>query len=205
MSCLTCTFRASRCSARLFLRRFLCPGQGKKRAEGVRRTACNGGYKGVWTVRSEPVAGGRCFEVLCNLECPVRLSQKRNMCAFQWRKFGTILNYVVRFEFRRSKVAQIGPSGCWVVSLGCPCEPWKGPDTVVILLTPCKPRGCGGHTPNENEPYFKITTTTAIEKQKCILTQVLQSRDYNIKMCVYRLIRRTTSVREGMRSNPNFF
>ena len=33
------------------------------------------------------------------------------------------------FEFSRPKVAQIGPSRCWVVSLGCPYEPWKGPDS----------------------------------------------------------------------------
>ena len=45
--------------------------------------ACTGGYKGVRTVRPESVAGGGCFEVLWNLECPVGLSQKRNMCAFQ--------------------------------------------------------------------------------------------------------------------------
>ena len=31
----------------------------------------------------ESVAGGGCFEVLWNLECPVELNQKRNMCAFQ--------------------------------------------------------------------------------------------------------------------------
>ena len=48
--------------------------------EGVRGTACTGGYKGV---RSESVAGGGWFEVLLNLECPVGLSQKRNMCVFQ--------------------------------------------------------------------------------------------------------------------------
>ena len=75
--------------------------------------------------------------------------------------------------------------------------------TVVILLTPRKPEGCGGHTPNENEPYVKIATTTVIEKQKCILIQLLQSRDCNIKVCVYRLIRRTTSVRGCTRSNPS--
>ena len=37
--------------------------------------------------------------------------------------------------------------------------------TVVILLTPRKPV-CGGYTPNENEPYVKIATTTVIEKNK---------------------------------------
>ena len=45
--------------------------------------ACTGGYKGVRAVRPDSVAGGGCFEVLWNLECPVGLSQKRNMCAFQ--------------------------------------------------------------------------------------------------------------------------
>ena len=33
-------------------------------------------------VRPESVAGGGWFEVLWNLECPVGLNQKRNMCAF---------------------------------------------------------------------------------------------------------------------------
>ena len=33
------------------------------------------------------------------------------------------LSYVVNFEFNRTKVAQIGPSRCSVVSLGCPHEP----------------------------------------------------------------------------------
>ena len=67
------------------LRRFLCPGQEKQKV-GVggskRSTACTGGYKEVRAVRSESVAGG-CFKVLWNLECPVGLSQKINMCAFQ--------------------------------------------------------------------------------------------------------------------------
>ena len=44
---------------------------------------CTGGYKGVRAVRPESVVGGGWFEVLWNLECPVGLSQKRNMCAFQ--------------------------------------------------------------------------------------------------------------------------
>ena len=47
-------------------------------------------YKGVRAVRPESVAGGACFEVLWNLECPVGLSQKRNMCAFQCSKFCAI-------------------------------------------------------------------------------------------------------------------
>ena len=46
-------------------------------------TACTGGYKGVRAVRPESVADGGWFEVLWNLECPVGLSQTRNMCAFQ--------------------------------------------------------------------------------------------------------------------------
>ena len=40
-------------------------------------------YKGVRAVRPESVAGVGWFEVLWNWECPVGLSQKRNMCAFQ--------------------------------------------------------------------------------------------------------------------------
>ena len=55
----------------------------KKEGEGVRGTACTGGYKGVRAVQLESVAGREWFEVLWNLECPVGLSQKRNMCAFQ--------------------------------------------------------------------------------------------------------------------------
>ena len=38
--------------------------------------ACTGGYKGVRTVRPESVAGGGCFEVLWNLECPRRIKPK---------------------------------------------------------------------------------------------------------------------------------
>ena len=38
--------------------------------------------------------------------------------------------------------------------------------TVVILLTPRKPGGCGWRTPNENEPDVKIATTTVIKKNK---------------------------------------
>ena len=49
-----------------------------------------GGGEGVLAVRPELVAGGGCFEVLFNLECPVGLSQKRNMCAFQLRKCDAI-------------------------------------------------------------------------------------------------------------------
>ena len=40
------------------LRRFLCPGQEKKRGQEVRGTACTGRYKGVRAVRLESVAGG---------------------------------------------------------------------------------------------------------------------------------------------------
>ena len=75
--------------------------------------------------------------------------------------------------------------------------------TVVILLTPRKPGGCSWRTANGNEPDVKIATTSLIEKLKCILIQVLQSQDSNMKVCVYRLTRGTTSVRGGIRSNPN--
>ena len=57
---------------------------------GERGVACTGGCKGVRAVKPESVAGGGWFEVLWNLECPVGLSQKRNMCAFQFRKFAAI-------------------------------------------------------------------------------------------------------------------
>ena len=65
-------------------------GTGGKVGQGVRGSACTGGYKGVRAVRPESVTGGGWFEVLWNLELPVGLSQKRNMCVFQFRKFGAI-------------------------------------------------------------------------------------------------------------------
>ena len=71
--CLTCTFRASCCSARLSrvqVPAFFCPGQEKK----------GRGRKGVRAVRPESVAGGGWFEVLWNFECPVGLSQSE-ICA----------------------------------------------------------------------------------------------------------------------------
>ena len=43
----------------------------------------------------------------------------------------------------------------------------------------------------------KIATTTVIEKQK--------SRYCEMKVCVYKWVRRTTSVRQGMRSNPKYY
>ena len=61
---------------------FLCQGQEKKRGGGSKgRTACTGGFKVIQAVRLELVAGGGCFEVLWNLECPVVLSQKR-ICVY---------------------------------------------------------------------------------------------------------------------------
>ena len=63
--CLTCTFRASCCSARLS--RAQVPAfsgssvRDRKKREGVRGTACTGGYKGVRAVRPESVAGGGWF------------------------------------------------------------------------------------------------------------------------------------------------
>ena len=69
-------------------------------------------------------------------------------------------------------------------------------------LTPRKTGGSGGHTPNENVQYVKIATTTVIGKQKCILTQVLQSREFNLKVCAHRWIEGTTIVRAGTSSNP---
>ena len=71
--CLTCTFRASCCCARLS--RAQVPAftgssvrDRKKRGEGVR------------AVLQESVVGGGWFEVLWNLECPVELSQSE-ICA----------------------------------------------------------------------------------------------------------------------------
>ena len=76
--------------------------------------------------------------------------------------------------------------------------------TVVILLTP--------HTPNENAPYVAANEKWALcqnrhyhcdRKTKMHTNQVLQSRDCNMK--VYRWIIWTIRVREGMRSNPNYY
>ena len=72
-------------------------------------------------------------------------------------------------------------------------------------LTPRKTGGSGGHTPNKNGPYVKIATTTVIGKQKCILTQLLQSRAFNMKVCVHKWIGPTTIVGEGTSSNPNYY
>ena len=69
--CLTCTFRASCCGARLS--RPQVPGQGK-RGERARRDHLH------WRVQGSTVSGGGWFEVLWNLECPVGLSQ-REICA----------------------------------------------------------------------------------------------------------------------------
>ena len=87
---LKCIFRASWCSARLS--RAQIPDfayssvRDKKQwggGEELGETACTGGYKRILAVRVGSLAGGAWFEVLWNLECPVGLSQKRNMCAFQ--------------------------------------------------------------------------------------------------------------------------
>ena len=150
--CLTCTFRASCGSARLS--RTQVPAfagssvrdRGKKGGGSKRGTAFTGGYKGVRTVRPQSVAlgwvgaeglvgGGGCvwIEELWKLECPVGWSQKKNMCAFHWRKFGAIWTVHRKIKNCRAtdwnlnlvyrKVAPIWPSRCWVVSLGCPYEP----------------------------------------------------------------------------------
>ena len=55
--------------------RYPLSGTGRKKGEGVTGTACTCGYKGVRAVRPESVAGRGWVEVLCNLECPVGLSQ----------------------------------------------------------------------------------------------------------------------------------
>ena len=62
---LTCTFRASCCSARL-----------------SRAQVQNKGGGGEWVYRIVQAVRGW-FEVLWNLERPVGLSQKRNICGFQ--------------------------------------------------------------------------------------------------------------------------
>ena len=116
--CLKCTFRASCCSARLSRAQVFVGSSVrdiKLKMERVRGTACTGGYKGVRAVRPESVAGGGWFEVLWNLGCPVRLSQKEICAHFNDGNVGAIWtvrrkielwSYVVSFEFSRPKVAQ---------------------------------------------------------------------------------------------------
>ena len=86
------------------LRLFLCPGR-KIKGEGVRGTACSGGYKGVRAVRLESVAGGGWFEVLWNLECPVGLSQREIWCNLDGplKNNDELWSYIVKFEFSRPK------------------------------------------------------------------------------------------------------
>ena len=88
---LKCIFRASWCSARLSraqIQDFADSSVRDKKQWG----GGGGGVSGNrlhWRVQentSSPSGVGsrrRVFEVLWNLECPVGLSQKRNMCAFQ--------------------------------------------------------------------------------------------------------------------------
>ena len=62
--CLTCTFRANCCSARLSRAQVLAfagsslQDRGKKGGGSQGGTACSGGYKGVPAVRPESLAGG---------------------------------------------------------------------------------------------------------------------------------------------------
>ena len=108
--CLTCTFRAS-CWCTHLSRAQVPAFTGssvrdrKKNWGGGSKgwTTCTGVYKGVRAVRPESVAGGGWFEVLWNLECPVGLSQKRNMCVFQLRKFVAI-SMVRRIVDLRSEI-----------------------------------------------------------------------------------------------------
>ena len=54
--------------------------------------ACIGGYNGVRAVRPESVAGGGCFEVLWNLECPIGNKPKEKYVRISikeiWRNLG---------------------------------------------------------------------------------------------------------------------
>ena len=66
-------------------------------------------------------SGGGWFEVLWNLECPVGLSQKRNMCAFQWS--GTRCSSVVRALAHGAMRHRIDPSWWthWAISRSGHC------------------------------------------------------------------------------------
>ena len=109
--CLTCTFRASCCIARLSRGQVPASqvplfGTGKKGGGGgVRRTACTGGYKGVRAVRPESVSCGGVMEfglsrMIKPKEKYVRISMKEI-----WRKNKELWSYVVSFVFSRPKVA----------------------------------------------------------------------------------------------------
>ena len=119
--CLTCTFRASYCSARLSRAQvpaFAVSSVRDRRKKGGREqggTACTCGYNGLRAVRPESVAGGGWF--LWNLECPVGLSQ-REICAHcsegHLAQFGgsaeknkELWSYVVKFEFSSSKSSSL--------------------------------------------------------------------------------------------------
>ena len=80
--CLTCTFRASFCSARLSRAQVLAIAGSSVQDRTTKRggrgggSVCTGGYKGVQAVRPESVAGGGCltctFRASC---CCARLSR----------------------------------------------------------------------------------------------------------------------------------
>ena len=98
-------------------------------------TACTGWYKEVQAVRPGSVAGGGCYGVMeFGMSC--RIKPKGNMCSF-WEQFGRSAKRIKKelvnvLKFCRPKVAQIGPSWYRVVSLGCPSEPRKGHDLLVV-------------------------------------------------------------------------
>ena len=124
--CLTCTFRARCCNARLS--RAHVPAfadssvrdRGKK-GEGVRKDRLH------WRVQdstSSPTVVGsrrRVFEVLWNLECPVGLSQREIGVHFNDRNLAQFGRSAENpppvelrgvFEFSRPTVAQLGPIRC---------------------------------------------------------------------------------------------
>ena len=116
---------------------FLCPGQEKKKGggEGVRgrgvpaltgtseyeqSTGIGSRRRVVWGVMEFGMS-----RRIKPKEKYVRISMKeiwRNLDGLPKNK--ELWSYVVSFEFSRPNVAQIWPSRCWVVSLGCPFEPW---------------------------------------------------------------------------------
>ena len=132
---LTCTFRASCCSARLSRAQVsaLVDSSVRDRKQKGEWTRGGGGeVPAVQGSTSSPTGVGSRRKVLWNLECPVGLSQKEYV-HISLKEIGRNLDGPPNGKMELvgiswPKVAQIGPSWCWLVSLGCPYEPLKGPD-----------------------------------------------------------------------------
>ena len=57
-------------------------------------------------------------------------------------------------------------------------------NAAIVYITIVIPGGCAGHTPNDNEPYVKIATTTVIEKHMHTNPGVTKSSLQHESLCV---------------------